>query len=174
MACPTPVRCIFLFGGLPTALGLLALPQDTARQHSLHLIDVESLVELQLEWGGCARKPDLQFCISVEVTGGLHAKASNTPIRNRLVLDLAAGQPLIVDEDKPSIRENKHVTNELVGPFDTLFRDQDLGELCLNLRRVDRSAGLQSEPGMCPSSAFRYSDTFPIGLGPGATLRPAS
>jgi hypothetical protein len=52
------------------------------------------------------------------------------------VLDLLAGDPLLVDQNQSEVREEEHVTHELVRMLYLLTWSEKLGIFCIRLRGV--------------------------------------
>src|SRR5687768_3582792 len=112
-------------------------PQHITRQHTLHLIDAELLIELLLYRHSRPRNPDLEFRIEIEGASRLHTEVRDALVGNGVVVDLAPRHALLVDQHEALVGEHEVVADELVGVLDHFALRQDLAELLLDLRRVD-------------------------------------
>src|SRR6185437_8083474 len=98
-------------------------------QDRLDLVDVNRAVELLLDRVLDVLEPDEHLGVTVEVTGRLHREVRDAAIRDRFVLDLLAGDALLVDEDQPPVGEQHRVTDELESGEDALALTEDAAEL---------------------------------------------
>jgi len=83
-----------------------ALRRDEVGEHRLHLVDVHALGELLLDGHRIARDPDLQFRIEIERSGRLDGEVGDRLVEDTVVLGLATGDALLVDENQPPTQRN--------------------------------------------------------------------
>src|SRR3954465_2698211 len=109
---------------------------DEGGQQGLHLVDVHAAPEL-LGDALPARDPDRQFGVEVEAARRLHAEVRDALVRHRVVLHLAAGDALLVDEDQPAVGEDEDVADELVARVHLLALGEQAAVLLSDTGGVD-------------------------------------
>ena len=101
------------------------------------MIGVQLFVESLLDRHRVPRDSSFQLRIKVEVTSSFNTKVSDIFVRKRVVLDLVAGEALLVYEQEPLIREDEQIPDKVICLLDLFVRRQDLPKVTLKLVHVD-------------------------------------
>lgn len=109
-------------------------------------VHVELPVERALDRRRRAGHPDLQLRIEVERAGTLDGEAHDAPVGDRQVLDLAAGQALLVDQDQPAVGEQEDIADQPERGLDVFAVPQQAPVFRLGFSRIER-AGVAHQAG---------------------------
>src|SRR5690349_24023835 len=122
--------------GLLAVLWLCRSTGDEGGEQGLDLVDVHTPPEL-LDDAVAVREPDRQLGVEVEHARGLHPEVGDAAVGDRVVLHLAPGHALLVDEDQPAVGEQERVADEQVGRVHLLAFREQAAVLLRRLLRVD-------------------------------------